>query len=78
MDILEKIGALGAKADAAHSRVDKLETVIRDDLKMISAELKELNAFMHRGKGWAAAAIFASGIVGAALTKVAALLFSGH
>ena len=75
-DIHEKIGALTAKADAAHSRVDKLENVIRADLLLISTELKELNAYMHRGKGFAAAAIFLSGIVGAGLTKVVALIFS--
>ena len=69
-DLSEKIGVLSAKADAAHSRIDKLEVLLRDDLKELKADLKSLNAYMHRGKGWAAAMIFISGIVGAIAMKV--------
>lgn len=74
-DIREKIGALSAKADAAHNRVDKLELLLRDDLKELKADLKELNAYMHRGKGWAAAMVFISGFAGAGFFKLASLLF---
>lgn len=69
-ELHEKIGVLSAKADAAHSRIDKLEVLLRDDLKELKSDLKALNAYMHRGKGWAAAMVFISGIVGAVAMKV--------
>lgn len=74
-EIHEKIGQLDAKVTAAHHRVDKLELGIRDDLKELKVDLKELNAYMHRGKGWAAAMIFISGFAGAGLFKLASLWF---
>lgn len=69
-NVLEKIGILTAKAEAAHYRIDKLETGIRDDLKSIQADLKELNANMHRGKGWAAAMMLLAGTGGAGILKL--------
>lgn len=66
----EKIGALSAKTSAAHSRIDKLETTIRDDLKDLKRELHELNAHMNRGKGWSAAIMLLSGTVGGVLVKL--------
>lgn len=72
-ELSEKIGILSAKADAAHSRVDKLEILLRDDLKELKSDLKELNAYMHRGKGWASAMIFLSGFAGAGLFKLITL-----
>lgn len=71
----EKIGELNAKAKAAHSRLDKLESEIRDDLKDISKDLKELNAYMHRGKGWASAVIMLSGFMGAGIFKLLTVMF---
>lgn len=76
-DIRERIGALDAKVTAAHSRVDKLEQGLRDDLKEIKSELKELSAHMNKGKGWAAAMIFLSGTVGAAIIKLITFLKGG-
>jgi hypothetical protein len=76
MDTLEKIGALSAKADAAHNRIDKIEVLVRDDLKEIKKELKELAAYMNRGKGWGAALIFFSGFAGAGMTKLIAMIFT--
>lgn len=75
-DVREKIGELSAKASAAHSRIDKLEQGIRDDLKTISSDLKELNAYMHRGKGWASAMLFFAGFAGAGLFKLLTMIFS--
>ncbi len=75
-EAFEKIGQLAAKADAAHSRLDRLETGVRDDLKEIKEELKELSAHMNRGKGWSAAFVFLAGISGAGLTQVLAMIFS--
>lgn len=69
-EIREKIGILSAKANAAHNRVDKLELLLRDDLKEIKDDLKDLNAYMHRGKGWAAAMIFFGGIAGALFVRL--------
>lgn len=75
-DVHEKIGEIGARAKAAHARIDKLEGDIRDDLKIISADLKELNAYMHRGKGWASGLIFLSGLSGAGIVKLLSIVFS--
>lgn len=69
-DVREKIGALSAKAEAAHSRVDKIEREIRDDLKELKDDLKELNAYMHRAKGATAILVFLSGVSGAGLIKL--------
>jgi ABC-type ATPase involved in cell division len=75
-EVHEKIGALTAKADAAHSRLDKVETQVRDDLKSIKEELHELNAHMNKGKGWASAMIFLAGLSGAGATKLISVLFN--
>lgn len=71
----EKIGTLDAKVTAAHHRLDKLELAIRDDLKELKVDLKDLNAHMHKGKGWSAAFLFLAGISGAGLTKLLAIIF---
>lgn len=71
----EKIGQLIAKADAAHARIDKLEILIRDDLKEMKADVKDLSAYMHRGKGWAAAALFVASISGAGIMKLLMVMF---
>lgn len=71
----EKIGQLAAKADAAHSRLDRLENVMRDDLKEIRDGLDQLNAHMNKGKGWAAAVILFSSFAGAGVVKLIAMLF---
>jgi hypothetical protein len=76
IEISEKIGVLAAKADAAHSRLDKLEIGLREDLKEIKKDLKELNGYMHRGKGWAAAIILLSGFAGAGVVKLLGMMFS--
>lgn len=84
-DIREKIGAMDAKISAAHARVDRLETGVREDLKElkkefrelrdnINSDLKALNAHMNRGKGWAAAMLLLAGSAGAGVVKLLALL----
>lgn len=72
--IAEKIGILSAKVSAAHSRVDKLESGIREDLKEINLEVKELAGHMNRAKGWAAALMLLSGVLGALMIKALALV----
>lgn len=54
-NVSEKIGLLMAKADAAHSRIDKLEIELREDLRGIFQELKALAGDINHGKGWASA-----------------------
>ncbi len=88
MDTLhEKIGQLSAKADAAHNRLDKVEILVRDDLKEISKELKALSErmqgkfegiseYINKTKGRDAALIFISSLAGAGLTKLIATVFS--
>lgn len=71
----EKLGVLQAKADAAHSRVDKLEAGIKSDLVEIQKDLKELAAYMHRTKGWTAALVFLAGASGGGIAKLITLLF---
>jgi hypothetical protein len=75
-EIYEKIGTMDAKVTAAHHRLDKLELAIRDDLKELKVDLKELNAYMHKGKGWSAAVLFLAGLSGAGLTKLIATIFA--
>lgn len=70
-NIRERIGFLAAKADAAHSRIDKLETGVREDLKDINKELKVIAAYMNRGKGWTAAMMFIASLIGAGVAEVA-------
>ncbi len=69
-DIREKLGVVTATATAAHGRLDKLEGVIRDDLKQVNDQLRELNAHMNKGKGWTAAMIFLAGAGGAGAIKL--------
>ncbi len=71
---MEKIGALDAKVTAAHGRVDKLELMLREDLKEIMSDLKEIHAYMNRGKGWAAALMLLAGTSGAGIIKLLGMI----
>ena len=66
-DIREKIGVLTAKVDAAHIRVDRVETEIKSTLKDLHEDMKELNAHMNKSKGGLAVMVFLSGGTGAGL-----------
>ena len=64
-------------AKAAHSRMDKFEVHSREDsakiqgaLDRVNGKLDVLNEYMHRSKGWTAAALTFGGILGAALSKI--------
>lgn len=74
--LLEKVVSLEGKASAAHTRIDKLETAILDDLKEIKKELKDVVGWMNRGKGWAAATLVLSGIVGGVISTLLHVLFA--
>lgn len=71
--VWEKLGVLDAKLSAAHKRIDDLEKGIGEDLKEIKADVKALNAYMNRGKGWAAAVILLAGSAGALVVKLIAI-----
>lgn len=73
--VFEKIGAMDAKVTAAHSRLDKLETVIREDLRELKDELKFLTAHMNQSKGWSAALMFLAGTFGAGFIKLISIIF---
>jgi len=78
--IRERVGSLDDKISAAHKRMDKFETTIRDEyreirseLKTIAEELKPVHAYINRGKGWAAAGMFLAGLFGGVI--VAGIVF---
>ena len=75
-EVYQKIGELQAKAKAAHSRLDKLEVDIREDLKEIIVDIKKLNEDMNKGKGWASAMIFLAGLSGAGATKLLSVILN--
>lgn len=70
LSIRERIGALDAKVDAAHKRVDKIENSLSVDLLEIKKDLKIVVAWMNRSLGWAAALLFVGGILGFVLNKL--------
>lgn len=82
-----RLELLNNKVEAAHERLDKMERLIRDDLKEMKTEfgevvaeiklllrdnerdMKEVMAWMNRGKGWAAAAMLAASVAGGLIAK---------
>lgn len=53
--VQEKIGAVQAAVDKAHSRVDGLQKEVKEELKGISTDVKILVAHMNQEKGSKAA-----------------------
>lgn len=74
-ELSEKLGVLTAKVEAAHRRIDDVEGEIKDSLKDIHSDLKELNAHMNKGRGWAAAALLIAGLLGAGILEAFKLIF---
>jgi hypothetical protein len=68
--IWEKMGQVIAKTDAAHTRLDKLEGVIREDLAKLNAAVASLLAEMHKTHGRNGAILFIVGGVGAILGAI--------
>ncbi len=80
--LLERIVTLEGQARAAHHRIDKAENDIRSDLveikeslKDMASELKELIAWQNRSKGMFAMVILVAGIAGSLISKVLSGLF---
>lgn len=67
-ELHESIGEIKATAKAAHQRLDKLEFGLREDLKGISDKLAEIEKWMHKSQGWAAAALFVGTILGSVIS----------
>lgn len=68
--IWEKMGQVIAKTDAAHTRLDKLEGVIREDLSKLNEAVAGLLAEMHKTQGRNGAIIFIIGGLGAILGAI--------
>ena len=73
-EISEKIGELRATAKAAHTRLDDLDGRISKQLDEMNTQLKELNAHMNKGKGWAAMGLLLAGSMGAGVIKLLSFL----
>lgn len=63
------IASLQERTSSAHKRLDKLEDTIEADLAEIKKDLKVVTAWMNQGRGWSAAALLMSGIIGGAISK---------
>ncbi len=70
-NIQQTIGEVKATAKAAHDRIDKLETGLREDLKEIAVKLGAIEAWMHTKKGYEAAVLLIASLIGGALTILA-------
>lgn len=72
--LAERVAVLEQKTGAAHQRIDKVEVVIKEELKEINMSLKDVVAWMNRGKGWAAAGLLLAGSMGVVGSLVFKLL----
>jgi len=79
----ERIAVIESKVTSAHTRLDKMESLVRDDFKEMKAELKAVTEkiqtvidFMNRSKGWAAAGIFVISLIAWLIQKALTALFS--
>jgi hypothetical protein len=78
--LLERIVVLEQSVKAAHKRVDERDKDIQEiksGVSSVASDVKEVVAWMNRGKGWAAAAMVLAGTIGALLTKAFATWFTG-
>lgn len=73
--LTERVGAVKATADAAHLRMDGLNLQMREDLKLIYQEMKEISEWMHRSRGWAAAGTLFAGGIGGAIAAIMGMFF---
>jgi hypothetical protein len=75
-ELLERIVVLEQSTKAAHKRIDDRDRdikEIKDGVAAVGKDVKEVVAWMNRGKGWAAAALLMAGVLGSVFTKLAAL-----
>lgn len=81
----ERVAVVENKVSTAHTRIDKMELLMRDDLKEIKHDIKEnidaltskvnvLISFMDKWKSMAAVAILACGAIGFIIQNVLSAL----
>lgn len=75
----QKVAVLEAERCADRERMDRLEKSIEEGFARVEravaplgGQLTELNAWMNRSKGWAAAALLLAGLVGGLVKSVIA------
>lgn len=68
--INERVAILDMKVSAAHNRVDKLELILRDDLKAIKEDVHKIRDWTNKAKGAIAVLLVLLSLVGGALIKV--------
>lgn len=83
IQLSERIVTLDNKISASHSRIDKLEILIsqdlaeiKDDFREMSKELRDVIAWMNRAKGWAAATLLVASLGGALFAKFLSAIFN--
>ena len=69
-DVSEKLGVVGQMAQASHSRIDKLEGVIREDLAKLNEAVSGLLAEMHKAQGRNGVILFVIGALGAVMGAI--------
>ena len=69
-NVHQTLGEIKATSKAAHQRLDKIESEIREDLKHLNQKLEELTAYMNKGKGISAVVFLMSGLFGAGIVKL--------
>ena len=72
--IYEKLGGLASTARAAHVRIDTVEHNLGSDMRELKSDIKELTAAWNRAKGWIAALVLFSGLIGAAASIIVAFM----
>jgi len=79
----ERVGKIEQSTDAAWKRIERLETLIRDDFKeqradlqAIRKELEPLNAWMNRGKGGIAVLLTSGGMIGGLIVYILTRFFA--
>lgn len=82
LSIFERVVITERDISAAHKRMDRGEQALKEELAKIQStqaeiigELKIVIAWMNRTMGWAAAAVFGSGFIGAAAVLVIKSVF---
>lgn len=75
----QRVAVLEAHREADAERMDRMEKSIdtgfkdvKGMLQPVVAQLTELNGWMNRSKGWAAAALFLSALLGAFIKSIIA------
>lgn len=77
----ERVAVVETKANAAHSRIDKMEAFLRDDIRDLKSEIKQdmkkmesnledVVNFINRSKGMFAVIVLISGFIAWIIQKI--------